>query len=169
MTQAVRPTRNVTLIVARARNGVIGIGNQMPWHLPEELKHFKASTMGHALIVGRKTFDSIGRALPGRQMIVVTRDESWRHDGCNRAGSLEQAIDLVEPGRDCFVAGGAQLYLLALPYATRLLITEIDLEPDGDVFFPDPDPAIWRQIRSEAYQSTSGVSYRINEWVNTSQ
>ncbi len=169
MTAAEHSARQITLIVARARNGVIGMGNQMPWHLPEELKHFKDTTMGHALIVGRKTFDSIGRTLPGRQMIVVTRDSSWQHDGCHRAGSVEQAIEMVESGRACFVAGGAQVYSLALPHATRLLITEIDLEPAGDVFFPDPDPAIWQLIHSDAYESSTGTSYRINEWIRANR
>ena len=162
-----RASVSITLIVARARNRVIGMGNELPWHLPEELKHFKNTTMGHALVLGRKTFDSIGKPLPGRQMIVVTRDAQWQHDGCHRAGSIEQAIELVEPERDCFVAGGAQLYALALPMATRLLITEIDLEPNGDVFFPDPDPKLWHRVDSQERQSSTGVAYRIDDWVRS--
>lgn len=158
------PKRPITVIVARARNGVIGMGNQMPWHLPEELTHFKNTTMGHALILGRKTFDSIGRALPGRQMIVVTRDANWQHEHCHRANSFAHAIEQVEPQRETFVAGGAQLYAIALPLATRLLITEIDLEPTGDVFFPDPDPTHWRRVDSQAHQSSAGVGYRIDDW-----
>jgi len=141
------------------------MGNQIPWHIPEELTHFKNSTLGHALILGRKTFDSIGRALPGRQMIVVTRNADWQHEGCERAGSLAQAIDRVEPERDCFIAGGAQLYELALPLASRQIITEIDLAPAGDVFFPDPDPALWRRVDSQAHQSSTGIAYRIDDWV----
>ena len=126
----------VILIVARARNGVIGHGNRLPWHLPEELRQFKARTMDHALIIGRATWDSIGRPLPGRRMIVLTAQPGWQADGCERADSLEHALRIAatsDPARpqirtdQAFVAGGAQVYRQALPIADRMLVTQVEL------------------------------------------
>ena len=135
----------ITLIAAVARNGVIGKDGAMPWHLPEELAHFKATTMGHALIMGRTTFEAIGRVLPGRRTIVVTRDPSWHHPGDESAHSFAEAVALAGPADEVFVAGGAQVYSEALPFAHRMVLTEIDDEPEGDTYFPKWARADWRE------------------------
>jgi dihydrofolate reductase len=155
----------VTLIVARARNGVIGRDNAIPWHLPEDLKHFKASTLGHAVVMGRRTFDSIGRPLPGRRIVVLTRDPNWAHAGCERAGSLEEAMKLLADQQDVFVAGGAEVYREALPIASRLLITEVDLEPAGDTWFDEPDPSSWQCVKATEAVSATGLGYTIRDMV----
>lgn len=162
----------VTLVVARASNGVIGRDNAMPWHLPEDLRHFKATTMGHAIVMGRKTFESIGRALPGRRTIVVTRDARWRHPGCERAGSLPEAIALAaQPGADpsiatdeVFVVGGGQVYREALPLARRAIVTEIELDAEGDAHFPTLAPPEWTLRDSQPHRSAGGLAYRIDRW-----
>ena len=151
----------VTIIVARAANGTIGRDNGLPWRLPEDLRHFKAATMGHAVIMGRKTFDSIGRPLPGRRIIVVSRDPGWRHDGCERAGSLREAIALAAGSDDVFVAGGAQIYREALPLADRAIVTEVAIEAEGDAHFAELDPAHWRLVSREPHRSETGLGYAI--------
>jgi dihydrofolate reductase len=162
----------VTLVVARARGGVIGAANRLPWHLPEDLKHFRATTMGHAIVMGRKTFESIGRALPGRRTIVVSRDPHWRHAGCERTASLQAAIELAaKPGTDpsiatdeVFVVGGAQLYRDAITLAQRAIVTEIDVEVAGDAHFPEFDPAQWREHSRSEHHSTSGLRYAVVDY-----
>ena len=161
--RATRP--RVSLIVARARNGVIGRDNAMPWHLPEDLKHFKSMTMGHALVMGRRTFDSIGRPLPGRRIVVLTRDPGWARGGCERAGSIEAALALLADQREIFIAGGAEIYRQALPHAIRMLITDIDLAPEGDTWFEEPDPRDWQSVNRSEAQSASGLHYSIRELV----
>jgi dihydrofolate reductase len=166
------PRPRVTIIVARARNGVIGHRNALPWHLPEDLRHFKAVTTGHAILMGRKTFESIGRALPGRRTIVVTRNPEWRHEGCERAASLAEAIAIAaRPGPDpaiatdeVFVIGGAQLYREALARADRALVTEIELEPVGDAHFAALGPPEWTLHASRAEVSAGGLAFRIEDW-----
>ena len=163
----------VTIVVARARNGVIGRDNALPWHLPEDLKHFKATTIGHAIVMGRRTFESIGRALPGRRTIVVTRDPDWAHAGCERAGSLAEAIALAgTPGPDpaiatdeVFIVGGAQLYAQALEVADRAIVTEIGIDPEGDARFEALGPPEWTLRTSQAHHSSGGLDYRIEDWV----
>jgi dihydrofolate reductase len=149
----------ITLIAAVARNGVIGANGAMPWHLPEELAHFKATTMGHALVMGRATFDAIGRALPGRRSIVVTRNPEWHHPGVETAHSFADAVSLAGPADEVFVAGGAQVYAEALPYAHRMLITEVEAEPEGDVWFPSWPRADWREEMREPHDGWSRVVY----------
>jgi dihydrofolate reductase len=139
----------VSLVVALARNRVIGAGNRLPWRLPEDLRRFKRLTMGAPVILGRKTHESIGRALPGRRNIVVTRRPDARWEGCEVAGSLEAALALAGDAPEVFVIGGAELYRLALPRADRLYLTLIDADYDGDTFFPDFDPADWRETARE--------------------
>ncbi|MEZ5659300.1 MAG: dihydrofolate reductase [Burkholderiaceae bacterium] len=165
------PSPRLTLIVARARNGVIGRGNEMPWRIPEEMRHFRQTTLDHALIVGRLTFESIGKALPRRRMIVISRSSGYRPAGCERASDLEQAITIASDGSrpdiaddDIFVAGGAQIYALALPLADRLLITEIDLAPDGDAFFTAPDEEFWELVGSDPQQAADGTRFTIQDW-----
>ena len=149
----------ISLIAAVARNGVIGREGGMPWHLPDELRHFKATTMGHTLVMGRKTFDSIGRALPGRRTVVVTRDPSWQHAGVEAAHSFAEAIALAGPADEVFVAGGAQVYAEALPWAHRLVLTEVDAEPEGDTWFPEWRRDEWREVSREPHDGWSRVVY----------
>lgn len=142
------PSR-ITLIAAVARNGVIGVDGDMPWRIPEDFAFFKRTTMGHPMIMGRATFDSIGRPLPGRRSIVVTRSRTWCADGVEVAHSLDAAFELAaagDGGEETFVIGGGQIYRQALPRADRLLITEVDLAPEGTVTFPDIDPGQWREV-----------------------
>lgn len=155
-----------SLIVAVSLNGVIGIDNQLPWHLPEDLKYFKSVTMGKPLIMGRKTYDSIGRPLPGRTNIVVTRDQGWHAEGVEVARSLQQAMTLgrlacarSEAG-EIMVIGGEQIYQLTLPAADRLYITEVQAEVEGDAFFPPLDNSQWQQISERLPEQTDTHPYR---------
>ena len=143
---------SLSLIVATDRNNGIGINNTLPWRLPEDLAFFKRTTSGHAIIMGRKTFDSIGRPLPNRRNIVVTRNPDWAHEGVERAGSLDEAVKLAGDG-EVFVIGGAQIYVDAIKVADKLIVTEIDANYDCDAFFPAIDPAIWREASREAHHS----------------
>jgi dihydrofolate reductase len=142
----------LTLIVARARNGVIGRDNQLPWRLPEDLAFFKRTTMGASIIMGRKTHESIGRPLPGRRNIVVSRDASRRYEGCDVVTSVEDALKL-SPDTEAFLIGGAQLYADAIARADKLIITEIDADFDGDTHFPAPDPELWREVSRETHRA----------------
>ncbi|KRE53925.1 dihydrofolate reductase [Phycicoccus sp. Soil748] len=150
---------NVTLIAAVGRNGVIGADNDMPWHLPEDFAFFKRTTMGHPMVMGRKTFDSIGRVLPGRRTIVVTRQQDWSHPDVETAHSLTEALALAGPASEVFVCGGGQVYAEAMPWAQRLLITEVDQSPEGDVRFPAIDPAQWQETAREDRDGFSWVTY----------
>ena len=140
---------SVSLIAAVARNGAIGADGGLPWRLSSDLKRFKALTMGKPLVMGRKTFDSVGRPLPGRRVIVVTRDAGWTRPGVETANSLEAALALAAGADEIMVGGGGEIYAQALPLAARLYLTEVDLAPKGDVRFPDIDPALWREARRE--------------------
>ena len=138
--------RRVTLIAAYADNRVIGDHGRIPWHLPADFAHFKAETLGHTLVMGRLTFDSIGRALPGRRTIVVTRNRGWTAAGVEAAHSLDEAL-LLAAADEVYVAGGAQIYELALPLATHQVLTEVHLSPDGDARYPAYDREEWRETR----------------------
>lgn len=161
----------VTLIVARAANGVIGHRNTLPWRLPEDLQHFKATTLGHVLVMGRRTFESIGRPLPGRRTIVLTRDANWSHPGCERASSLENAIALAGNVPEVFIAGGGEVYREALScgLVDRAIVTEIELMPEGDAFFPALDPVSWLPVERTACQSATGIAYTIATYRNQSR
>jgi len=145
----------LTLIVARARNGVIGRDNQLPWRLPEDLAFFKRTTMGAPIIMGRKTHESIGRPLPGRRNLVVTRDASKTFEGCETVGSLEEALlrCSVDGIEEAFLIGGAQLYASGIKLARRLIVTEIDHDFAGDATFPAPDPALWVEVSRHTHQA----------------
>ncbi|MDR5743614.1 dihydrofolate reductase [Caballeronia sp. LZ029] len=144
----------LTLIVARARNGVIGRDNQLPWRLPEDLAFFKRTTMGAPIIMGRKTHESIGRPLPGRRNIVISRDGTRRYEGCDVVTSLEAALAL-EPAKEAFLIGGAQLYRDAIARADKMIVTEIDADFDGDTRFPAPDPELWREVSREPHRAAA--------------
>lgn len=139
----------LNLIVAAARNRVIGAGNQMPWHLPADFAWFKRQTLGHPVIMGRKTFESIGRPLPGRTNLVVTHNPAWRAEGVQACTSLDEALSLCREAGDAFVIGGATLYEQALPKADRIFLTRVDAAPEGDTWFPALDPAHWREVSRE--------------------
>lgn len=127
--------RNFTAIAAMSLNRVIGNGNRIPWHLPEDFKWFKQVTMGHVLVMGRKTFESIGKPLPGRETIVLTRG-AWSHPGVKTAPGLDQLPLAVDDARKVFIAGGADIYRQALPLCGELLLTLVKREVEGDAFFP---------------------------------
>jgi len=157
----------LTLVVAVDAQGGIGVANRLPWHLPEDLAHFKRVTTGHPIIMGRKTFDSIGRALPNRRNIVVTRNRGWQYDGVDTVDSLEAALALVADVPAC-VIGGAQIFAAALPLADRLVITEIDKVFDCDTFFPPLDRAQWREAARETHHSDSnGCDYAFVTYLRT--
>ena len=145
-----RPT--FSLIVAVAANGVIGVRNALPWHLPADLRHFKATTMGCPVIMGRRTFESIGRPLPGRTNIVVTRRAAYAAQGCVVVGSLAAAGAAAAGAQEVFVIGGGELYAEALHAADRLYVTEIHAEFDGDARFPAVDRDEWREASREAHE-----------------
>jgi dihydrofolate reductase len=141
----------LVLIVAMARDRVIGMNGQMPWHLSADLKRFKALTMGHPIVMGRKTYDSIGRALPGRRNIVVSRNEKLAVNDADCATSLRAALDLAAKAEQVFVIGGEQIYRLALPLADRIELTEIDTTVAGDAWFPEFDRDQWDEQQRESH------------------
>jgi dihydrofolate reductase len=145
----------VTLIAALGRDGVIGLGNRMPWHISEDLSRFKNLTMGHPVVMGRKTFGSIGKPLPGRDNIVITRSREFAAPGCRIVHSLEEALAAADGAAEVFVIGGAEIYALALPLADRLELTEVDVSISGDAYFPDFERAAWREV-SRRSRSTEG-------------
>lgn len=150
----------LSIIAAVARNGGIGKDNGLLVHLPDDLPRFKRLTMGAPIIMGRKTWDSIGRPLPGRRSIVITRNPEWRSAGAERADSLAAALELAAAAPQAFVIGGAQIYALALPLADELLLTEIDADFDADAFFPSWNQADFQQHSTEAKIDPQGLRYR---------
>ncbi|WP_413615168.1 dihydrofolate reductase [Halomonas cupida] len=152
----------VAMIAAMSRNRVIGVDNQLPWYLPEDLKFFKRMTQVKPLVMGRKTFESIGRPLPNRLNIVVTRDTAFQHDGVRVCHDLVSAIEMadqhatVDAADEIMVMGGAQIYAQALPVAQRLYLTEVDIELEGDAFFPELDLSQWQEVDSVAGTPADG-------------
>ncbi len=146
-------TPRLSIIVAMAKNRTIGVNNTLPWRCPEDLKHFKALTMGHHMIMGRKTFDSIGKALPGRTTVVVTRDATLKIEGCIVVHTLQDAILACADDAEIFIVGGADIYAQTLPLADTLYLTEIQQDVEGDAHFPAFDVADWqetaREVRSQ--------------------
>ncbi|HXG75537.1 MAG TPA: dihydrofolate reductase [Gaiellaceae bacterium] len=151
----------LALVAAVARNGVIGRGGALPWHLPEDLARFRDLTMGHPVVMGRKTWESLPerfRPLPGRRNVVVTRNPRWQATGAERAGSLEEALALVAGVERAFVIGGSELFAAALPLADELLLTELDVEAEGDVVFPVFDHA-FAEVAREPHVAADGTRY----------
>ena len=156
----------VNLILARASNGVIGLNNQLPWHLPEDMAHFKQQTAGAPVIMGRKTWDSLPvrfRPLPGRQNMVVTRQQYWNETGALRASSLLEALSLCEQAPEAWVIGGAQIYAEALPLAQRVVVTEIAQDFAGDAYAPVLDAA-WRETARSTHTAANGLGYSFVTW-----
>lgn len=152
----------IILIAAVAQNGVIGKDNALPWHLPEDMKHFKALTTGHAVLMGRKTWESLPskfRPLPNRHNLVLTRDPHYVAPGATVVHSLDDAVKVSSGETALFVIGGAQLYAHTLPRANRLELTEIDAAFKGDAYFPAIDYAQWRETRRERGRSENGLAY----------
>lgn len=151
----------LTLIAAVARNGVIGVDNTLPWRLPEDLKRFKALTLGHPIVMGRKTWESLGRPLPGRSNIVISRDPQYVASGAATATTLQQALSIaaLENAQEVFVIGGAEVYRLALPLAQRLQLTEIGQDYAGDAHFPEFDRTLWRETAREHLRTETGLNY----------
>lgn len=141
----------VSLIVAMADNNVIGVDNQLPWHLPADLKYFKAVTMGKPIIMGRKTYESIGRPLPGRQNIVITRNTEWSVDGVTVVQSTEDAVASVSGAEEVMVIGGAEIYRAMLPLVHKLYVTEVSLSVAGDAFFPEIEAVHWQETSRDAH------------------
>ena len=138
--------KSITLVAAMGKNRAIGLDGRMPWHLPAELQHFKQTTMGKAIVMGRKTWQAIGRPLPGRQNIVVSRNAGFEATGADLADSLMAAVEISQAD-EIMVIGGGQLYTLALPLAERMVLTLIDVEPEADTWFPEWDIRQWQQTR----------------------
>ncbi|WP_085904151.1 dihydrofolate reductase [Kiloniella majae] len=164
----------VSLIVAHGKNRAIGKDNVMPWHIPGDLKFFKAQTMGKPVIMGRKTFQSIGRPLPGRLNIVITRDENFKAEGVRLSSSLEDALKLAREevrrlgGDELMIIGGAQIYTQSIDMVDRLYITEVDMEPEADAFFPETKAEEWTEISREVHApdgSTPGYAFVISNRV----
>jgi dihydrofolate reductase len=153
-------TPSVTLVAAMGRNRVIGLDGDMPWHFSEDLAHFKRTTMGGVMIMGRKTFDSIGRPLPGRRSIVITRSAEWSHDGVEVVHSLEDALALAGTAAPVFVVGGGEIYAQSLAIADRLVLTEIDDEPSGDTYFPEWSRAEWTETSRDTRDGLAFVTWQ---------
>lgn len=150
---------NINVIAAMARNRVIGINNTLPWQLPADLQHFKTLTMGHHIVMGRKTYESIGKPLPGRTTVIVTRDANYRVEGCLTATSIDAAIAACGEDTDVFFVGGAELYAQILPRANRLYLTEIQANYDGDARFPVFDRSAWQETARQENSSPDGLGY----------
>ena len=151
------------IVAAVGRTGVIGVDGRLPWRLPEDLARFKAITSGNTLFMGRATFESIGRVLPGRSTIVLTRDPGWSHPEVEVARNLPDALAMVSTrGHDAYVVGGAEVYRQALDVAHRLELTEVDAAPDGDTWFPDVDWSQWHEVSRVGHPGFDFVTYDRN-------
>ena len=152
----------MSLVAAVARGGVIGRDGGIPWRLPEDIAHFKELTTGHAVVMGRRTWDSLSdrfRPLPGRRNVVVTRNVDWSGYGAERAGSVEEALELLRDEGRVFVIGGAEIYAAALPHADELVLTELELDVEGDTFFPEWDRAAFEEASREARVAADGTRF----------
>ena len=158
----------ISLVAAVARGGVIGRDNTIPWRIPADLARFREITMGHPVVMGRRTWDSIParfRPLPGRRNFVVTRNPKWYGAGAERVGSLEEALRLVGDDAEVFVIGGAQIYTAALPLADELLLTEIDAEIEGDTLFPAVDGSLFEEVEREPHLQEGGPPFAFVRYV----
>ncbi len=152
----------ISIIAALARNRVIGIHNRLPWRLPADLKFFRRTTLGHAVIMGRKNYESIGRPLPQRQNIVLSTDSGYQAPGCQVRHSLAAALAAAGDDPEIFIIGGANLYAQALPLAERMYLTLIEAEFDGDAWFPEYDEREWREIAREEHAPDADNPYRFS-------
>lgn len=153
----------ISIIAAMAQNRVIGCRNTLPWHLPEDLKHFRYLTMGHHILMGRKTFESIGKPLPGRTSIVISRNPDFGAAGVAKAGSIADALSLCGEDDEIFIVGGGEIYRQALSVAHRIYLTEIMQDFEGDAHFPEIDPSIWQEVSREVHESDMAYHFVIYE------
>jgi dihydrofolate reductase len=151
----------VSLIVAMARNGVIGRDNALPWHLSEDLRRFKAATLGKPILMGRKTFESIGHALPGRTNLVLTRDRAWSAPGAVVVHSVEAALVAAGDAAELVVIGGAEIYRLVMPFARRIYLTHVQADVPGDTYFPDFDPTQWVDVACDERAADEQNAYPV--------
>ncbi len=151
--------KNVSIIVAVANNNVIGINNSLPWHLPEDLKRFRALTTGHHIIMGRKTYESLGRLLPNRTTVIVTRNKNYQVEGALVAHSLEAAIALCQEDNEPFLIGGAELYQSGIVLANKLYLTQVNANVAGDAFFADINPNDWHLSEKKDHIAACGLEY----------
>ena len=151
--------KNLSIIVAMAENNVIGINNTLPWHLPEDLKRFRALTTGHHIIMGRKTYESLGRLLPGRTTVIVTRNHSYQVEGAIIANSLESAVEFCKDDNEPFLIGGAELYSAGIALANKLYLTQVNTKVQGDAFFPSIDLNDWELSEKKDHVAMSGLEY----------
>lgn len=149
----------ISLVAAMAENGTIGRDNGLPWRLADDLKRFKALTMGKLLLMGRKTYESIGRPLPGRTSLVLTRDREWRAEGVVVVRSLGQALGIARDAEELMAIGGAEIYRLLMPFARRIYLTLVHAEIPGDTFFPDFDPTQWADVECHSYPADERNAY----------
>ena len=153
-------SQHITLVVAIAKNGCIGINNDMPWHIPEDFAFFKAYTSGKPVVMGRKTWESLPKKpLPHRRNIVITRQADYVAEGAEVVGDLQAAFALCADAPEIIVMGGAQIYAEALPLATDLRITEVDLSVEGDAYFPTVDANVWQEVAREAHVSAKDIAF----------
>ncbi len=151
----------ISIIAAMAKNRVIGIGNSLPWDIPEDMAHFKKMTMGKTIIMGQKTFESIGGALPGRKNIVLTRDKNFHAEGCFLAGSIEESLNLAKNDDEVMIIGGASIYQQFLPLAQKMYLTLINHDFPGDVFFPEFSYNEWKEV-SRIENEDSNLTFRFD-------
>ncbi len=150
---------NVSLIAAMGKNRELGFGNELPWHLPDDLRRFNALTRGHAVLMGRKTYESIGKPLPERKNIVVTRDANYAAPGCIVAHSIEETISVAGNDNEIFIIGGGEIYKLALPLANKMYLTFVDAEIPADTFFPEFNESEWWVTKSESHEQDEKHAY----------
>lgn len=150
-----------SIIVAKSQNNAIGKDNRLLWHLPQDMKHFKQTTMGHHMIMGRKTFESIGKPLPGRELIVVTRNPDYHAPGCKTVGSIEEALAWTEQAgeTEVLIAGGEQIYRATLPFADKIYLTEVKAVLEGDTFFPELAQNEWVEIQRTVHTADDKHAY----------
>jgi len=151
--------RKISIIVAMSENSVIGLNNQLPWHISEDLKNFRKTTLNHCVIMGRKTYESIGKPLKDRRNIVISRSKSLLIDGVEVVNSLDRAISIVDDLSEIFIIGGEQIYTISLPMATHLYVTKVNGDYKGDAFFPDYIQDEWKEIAREDLISESSLKF----------
>lgn len=149
----------ITLVVAAAENNTIGINNQMPWHLPNDFKYFKKSTIGHSIVMGRKTFESIGKPLPERRNIVLTRDQNYVNPEIDVANSLQEVLTYCRDEREIFIIGGANIFQQALPFAQKVLLTRVHADIKGDTFFPELPASEWHLVSQDRHSKDEKHAY----------
>ncbi len=151
---------NISIIVALSENNVIGVNKSLPWHLSADLKRVKALTMGHHLIMGRKTFESIGKPLPGRTNVIVTRNKSFKPDGCMVVSSLNEALEKSEGDSEVFIFGGGEIFREALPIVNKIYMTRIHEHVDGDTRFPELNPSEWKETSHQDFEADEKNNFR---------